>query len=53
MGYERTELTITASVSRHNSDRDIAHDLLWALLVERIEALIESPEFADISPMIS
>lgn len=53
MGYERAELTITARLSRHNSERDAAHDELWDTLVKDIEALIESPEFADISPMIS
>lgn len=49
MGYERVEFKIAAAVSRHNSDRDIAHDLLWAEVIEKIEKIINDPKYADIA----
>lgn len=53
VGYHINTLTVIASVSRHNSERDRLHDELWDELVERIEALCNDPKYADIYPAVS
>jgi hypothetical protein len=49
MGYDSRELRITASVSRHNSDKDDEHDALWADLCARVEAIVNEPQYEPIT----
>jgi hypothetical protein len=37
MGYDTRQLTITARVSRHNSEQDVIDDLAWERLRLEIE----------------
>jgi hypothetical protein len=48
MGYEQMSLVISATVSRHNSDRDKRHDELWQEVKDRIDEIIEDPKYAEI-----
>lgn len=51
MGYEYKTLSITASVSRHNSARDEADDRLWDDLVKRVEEIVNDEKYRQITPM--
>lgn len=51
MGYEYRTLSITASVSRHNSARDEADDRLWDDLVKRVEEIVNDEKYRQITPM--
>jgi hypothetical protein len=48
MGSERAQMSITALLSRHNSDRDIEDNRLWAELVGRVKAIAADPRYAEI-----
>lgn len=48
MGYDRCELTVSATVSRHNSPRDDEHDALWDELRARVEAVVSDPKYTPI-----
>ena len=48
MGYEQARIEIVASVSRHNSDRDVEHNRLWTDLATRVRAIVDEPQFQAI-----
>jgi hypothetical protein len=48
MGVERKSLTVYATVSRHNSERDERDDELWDLLRTEIAAVANRPTFRPI-----
>lgn len=50
MGFERTQLTVSATVSRHNSDADRRDDLLWEDLSRRVRELAADPRYDAIMP---
>lgn len=49
MGYEQKKIEIWASVSRHNSDRDVQDNRLWADLAARVRAIVSDPLYASIN----
>lgn len=50
VGYDTAQLTITARVSRHNSEQDASDDSLWADLVKAVRAVVADPKYAGIEP---
>jgi hypothetical protein len=53
MGFERVTFVITATLSRHNSDKDERHDKLWDEVTKRIEEIINDPKYTEINLMSS
>lgn len=53
MGRQMAELTVTASLSRHNDERDDADNQAWERFAELVRQLAEREEFKDISLMVS
>ena len=51
MGYEQVSMTITASLSNHNSERDVTDRALWTELQARVQAILGDPRFDSIMPM--
>lgn len=49
MGRAYTSMTVTASLSRHNSALDVEDDQLWAELVERVRAIVREDRYAAIN----
>lgn len=52
MGREQVTLTVTATVSRHNSDEDKTDDALWDEFCAAVKALADDPKYESISPMM-
>lgn len=44
-------LSISATVSRHNSEKDVEHDALWADLSDRVRSIVEEPKYESIIAM--
>jgi hypothetical protein len=51
MGRDCVEFRVTATVSRHNSDRDREDDALWEELRERVRMICMEHRYESISPM--
>lgn len=43
MGTENRRLEIVAVVSRHNSPRDLVHDIIWEQFTKEIQRVIDGP----------
>lgn len=52
MGRQWEDFTISASLSRHNSDQDITDDGLWEELQQRIELILREHRYEPINPMV-
>jgi hypothetical protein len=52
VGSNTQRLVVTATTSAHNSERDEADEKLWDELRGKIEALVNDPEYAGITPMM-
>jgi dihydroneopterin aldolase len=52
MGFYGPRLEIAARLSRHNSRRDLLHNLLYEDMVERIREVVEDPQYASIEPSL-
>ena len=52
MGRDSVRFSVSAVLSRHNSEDDEIDNRLWEKLQEEIRDLIDHPEFERISPMI-
>ncbi len=48
MGYEIRKAYATATVSRHNSDRDTRHDDLWKDFITTIQYLASNAKYKEI-----
>ncbi len=48
MGRITAELTITASLSDHNSDEDAADRGTWARFAAEVRSLAEKPEYREL-----
>lgn len=53
MGRQMVELSVTATLSRHNDEQDDADDRAWERFAALVRELAEREEFKDISPMVS
>ena len=49
MGYRRDAITISASLSSNNDDRDERDAALWDQFRRRVELLAADPAFAGLS----
>lgn len=52
MGRETVTLTVTASVSRHNSEEDRENDAALDRLRRVIETVLEAPEYQDMGAVV-
>jgi hypothetical protein len=52
MGWDEQTLTISALVSRHNSERDRRDDHLWEELQGRIRTIVNEEKYESISAML-
>lgn len=48
MGYDTVKLTVTAAVSRHNSEQDREDDYAWERFCNRVHELAAEPEFSEL-----
>lgn len=53
MGRNMVELTVTASLSSHNDERDERDGQAWERFAAEVRELAEREEFKDISLMVS
>ena len=53
MGYEYVTGTISASLSRHNSEKDIRHDELWDNFITHLKMIANNPKYKEINLMIN
>ena len=51
MGRTFIQATLTASLSRHNSDNDQIDNALWRSLMERIRCLVTEPQYESLGIM--
>ena len=49
MGYDTAEYRITARISNHNSSKDDRDRALWDGLMERIESILDEPQYQRMS----
>lgn len=52
MGYIRVTGTISARLSRHNSEKDIRNDELWTDFISKIRHIANNPKYKEIDLMI-
>lgn len=52
MGREGKAVTVIATVSRHNSEQDEEHDLLWDQLVSAIKGVVAHPAYEAINAVV-
>lgn len=52
MGRQWEDFTVSASLSRHNSDQDEIDNALWEELQVRIRLIIMEHRYDPINPMI-
>ena len=52
MGRKGVELSVIATLSDHNDERDVADEASWEDLAERVKALVAEPKYAEISAMV-
>lgn len=52
MGYMLIDGKFSASLSRHNSLKDIRHDDLWNDFVSKIQMLANNPKYKEINLII-
>lgn len=52
MGYDTVQLTVVASVSRHNSPQDKEDDADWRELSERIEMIVREHKYEGLGAMV-
>jgi hypothetical protein len=48
VGYDSKAFRVWATVSRHNSERDAAHDALWAEVRARVREIVAEPRYGQI-----
>lgn len=53
MGRQMVEMSVTATLSRHNDEQDDADNRAWELFAAEVRKVAEREEFKDISPMVS
>lgn len=53
MGRQMVELSVTATLSRHNDEQDDADDRAWERFGAEVQKLAEREEFKDISLMVN
>lgn len=51
MGREVVQVTITASLSAHNSPEDAEDEALWGELCQRVRAVTDDPKYARVLVM--
>lgn len=52
MGREYRTISVTCSVSRHNSEQDDLDEAAYDHMREAIEQLVKHSHYQDISPMV-
>lgn len=52
MGYTSESITISVTLSRHNSDQDRQDNADWQELQERIEMIVREHRYEGISAMV-
>lgn len=53
MGRRVVELTVSATLSDHNSDEDKTDQALWDLLRDHLKVAVSDPVYEPISVMVS
>ena len=48
MGRTSAHWTVHASLSRHNSEQDVADNEAWIRLTDELRAICDKPEYADL-----